>query len=298
MATQVIQGIPTVFELQDLVGDQGWSISEGVAYHSGCNDGTIVNDGIRIIVGNTYRVTYTVREFISGNVNIILGSAYGISRTANGTYTEEITVTDNTEVKFFASGDLGVENLVIELLEAADNHVTVAYSERNKGFTSYFDYAPEMFATVGGNFYTFKNGQLYIHDTNPTRNNFYGQQYKTKVHYVSNFEPEKNKLYYSIKIDSNGSWGVPTIIIPANQTYPNGMLSRIKKGNFKLDDGKYWADFMRDMNDPNFSSTADALFNGRMLMGSVIYLELENDQTEEVKLVSTYIYTTELNRNF
>ena len=54
--------------------------------------------------------------------------------------------------------------------------------------------------------YTFKNGQLYRHNTNETRNNFYGQQFYTTIKSVFNKSPLENKLFKTIELESDDSW--------------------------------------------------------------------------------------------
>jgi hypothetical protein len=60
---------------------------------------------------------------------------------------------------------------------------------------------------LGTNFYTFKNGELYIHDENELRTNFYGTTYGCSVTYSSNESPSDIKLFKTIGLESNtNSW--------------------------------------------------------------------------------------------
>ena len=43
------------------------------------------------------------------------------------------------------------------------NQVTITYDEINKGWTSFHSYEPEWMERLGNRFYTFKNGNVYIH---------------------------------------------------------------------------------------------------------------------------------------
>lgn len=82
---------------------------------------------------------------------------------------------------------------------------TITFDEGAKGFTSFFSYVPEFMMGMNNDFFTVKDGQLYLHndDDNPTRNNFYGVQYNTKITYVENSFPSEVKFVKSIKLEAN-----------------------------------------------------------------------------------------------
>ena len=46
------------------------------------------------------------------------------------------------------------------------NQVTITYDEINKCWTSFHSYEPELMERLGNRFYTFKNGNVYIHEDN------------------------------------------------------------------------------------------------------------------------------------
>ena len=58
---------------------------------------------------------------------------------------------------------------------------TITYDEINKGWTSFHSYEPEWMDRLGNNFYSFKNGNIYLHDSNSTRTEFYGEAYGCNV---------------------------------------------------------------------------------------------------------------------
>lgn len=73
----------------------GWTIAAGVATHATANPGTTLTEDsalkVAIVAGATYRVTYTITSYTSGAVAVSLGGTAGTSRSAAGTYTEDIT---------------------------------------------------------------------------------------------------------------------------------------------------------------------------------------------------------------
>lgn len=72
---------------------------------------------------------------------------------------------------------------------------TIAFQPELDGFTSFFSFEPEMMAGLNNYFYSFKNGQIWKHNINPLRNNFYGTQYDSVVNLSLNDMPTENKMF-------------------------------------------------------------------------------------------------------
>ena len=124
-------------------------------------------------------------------------------------------------------------------------------------------------------------------NANPTRNNFFGVQYTSKITVIVNVNPTEIKNYFSMRQKSNKVWGVPSIIIPPSEGKVNGMESMIKSGNFQvLNNGDFFAEFLRDMTDPRFSTELEALFRGAQLQGNYAIITFENTSTEEIRTLS------------
>lgn len=82
---------------------------------------------------------------------------------------------------------------------------TITFDEVNNAWTSFHSYEPEWMERLGNNFYSFKNGNLYLHDDNLTRTSFYGTTYGCYVEFSSNDGPSDIKLYKSLSLESNNS---------------------------------------------------------------------------------------------
>jgi len=54
--------------------------------------------------------------------------------------------------------------------------------------------------------YTFKNGNLYKHNSNPVRNSYYGVLYPSKITTVFNNEPYQTKSFKTIATNSTTAW--------------------------------------------------------------------------------------------
>jgi len=87
----------------------------------------------------------------------------------------------------------------------ADNY-TLTYSESSKGFPSFYSYIPEWMIGMNNYFYSFKGGNIYRHNVNETRNNYYGVQYNSSISSVFNERPLENKLFKTITLQSDAAW--------------------------------------------------------------------------------------------
>jgi len=84
--------------------------------------------------------------------------------------------------------------------------ITLSYSPAVKGWPSFYSFIPEYTQGMNNYLYTFNNGQLYRHNTNTLRNNFYGVQYNTTIKSVFNKGPLENKLFKTLILESDAPW--------------------------------------------------------------------------------------------
>jgi hypothetical protein len=83
---------------------------------------------------------------------------------------------------------------------------TLTYAEGSKGWVSFYSYNPDWMIGMNNYFYTFKGGNIWRHNTNETRNNFYGVQYNSRIVSVINDRPLENKLFKTINIEGDDTW--------------------------------------------------------------------------------------------
>jgi hypothetical protein len=231
---------------------------------------------------------YTIPSLTTGTINIIVDGEVGISRSAAGTYEETFEVTGtNKLVRFFSTGTNQLQVLKVFKSTEESNAVTFAFNEGADKWVTYYSYNPEFMCKFINDFFAFRNGALWEHNVNEVRNNFFGQQYTSKIVFYVNMEPTKVKMFHSMREVSNKVWSVLEALIYPYYGKPEGQLTRMKKGRFRsLQGGQWVADFLRDVNDPRFATELDALFNGAELTGQVMKITIENTDTTEVRLLS------------
>lgn len=66
-----------------------------------------------------------------------------------------------------------------------------------------YDYTQEGYIAVQNNLYSFKNGQLYEHNSTESYCNFNDTQYKSRLMFVCNQLPERVKVYNNMAVEAN-----------------------------------------------------------------------------------------------
>lgn len=170
---------------------------------------------------------------------------------------------------------------------------TLMFHEPSNRWKTWLSHVPESYESIGKNLVSFKNGELWVHHTGTTYNNFYGQQYTSKFQIVSNVNTNSLKIYNSLDVYTTKAWDVIKVRIDATNNSPNGMLSKIPKKRFKkAKEGVFHSDFLKDMNDPAQPTPKIALQNGRELRGEAILLEFEQNGVDLVTIKSIAIHFT------
>lgn len=115
---------------------------------------------------------------------------------------------------------------------------TVSYSEDVKGWPSFYSFLPDYMIGMNGFFYTWNGGNLYRHNTNPLRNNYYGVQYTSTITSVFNMDPMTIKLFKTMSYESDDRWECTSLFSDLNT---GSMLSTF----FEEKEGE-WFTYLRE----------------------------------------------------
>ena len=86
---------------------------------------------------------------------------------------------------------------------------TITYNDKVQGFPSFFSYEPEQIQGMSNRMYTFKGGNMFVHNPNSSpNNNFYDVQYNSAVSTVINENILDNKIYKTINLEGTHPWDV------------------------------------------------------------------------------------------
>ena len=115
-----------------------------------------------------------------------------------------------------------------------ETEYTLTYSQTSKGWPSFYSYIPDYMLGMNQYFYTFNGGNLYQHNANGKRNNFYGEQYNSQITTVFNQNPLENKIFKTINLESDQAW-------QANLETDIQQNGFIESGWFEEKEGAYFA---------------------------------------------------------
>ena len=122
---------------------------------------------------------------------------------------------------------------------------TISYSPKLSGWTSYHSFYPEWMVSMNNFLYTFKNGNLYKHNTNQTRNTYYDVTTPSRITTIFNQEPTQTKAFKTLALNSTTPW---QSIITSDQG--EGL---IESSWYDLKEGTWYAYIRRNVNDNNLS---------------------------------------------
>ena len=90
---------------------------------------------------------------------------------------------------------------------------TISFDDSVNGFPSFFDYAPDHGDSIKNEYYTIKDGSMWLHYS-PTalRSNFYGTQYKSSIQFIFNPKVSMSKVFKTINYEGGNGWEVNSFI--------------------------------------------------------------------------------------
>ena len=131
-------------------------------------------------------------------------------------------------------------------------NVTLAFDEQVGGWTSEFTFLPDSGLSLNNNYYTFKNGRVYMHNSeNVARNEFYGIVGSTIIQFVFNDNPTIVKNYKSLNFEGIGDW---------NTTLQTNIESgEIRMDQWVLKEGETYGFVRGESNATNLDLTSNAV---------------------------------------
>lgn len=139
----------------------------------------------------------------------------GMSSYFNKKFSELKAHESSTNKVFIKLGfDRENNELIVSAVKSSGNNFTddftVAYNFRRDIWSSFYSFIGEGYAELNNVLYSFKNGKAYSHNTNSSRNSFYGTNYISKVEIVSNQNPSMVKTWESINLEGDTAWDFTT----------------------------------------------------------------------------------------
>jgi hypothetical protein len=100
------------------------------------------------------------------------------------------------------------------------SNLTIGYSLSAQAWVSRYSFIPETGVTLNNKFYTFKNGKIYLHNSDTAdRNNFYGTAYDSQVQVIFNDNPTYVSDWLSLNYQGDEGWEASEIIGDQDSIY-------------------------------------------------------------------------------
>ena len=109
----------------------------------------------------------------------------------------------------------------------ASTYATLTFDELVNGWNSFFTYKPTFITSLKNKFYSFKNGAIYEHYSNPSGNNrgvFYGgDPQPSTITFVFNQNSSVSKNFQTVNYEGDNGWQVNSFVSDAQRfDYVNG----------------------------------------------------------------------------
>lgn len=160
-----------------------------------------------------------------------------------------------------------------------------SFNERRNGYSSFYDINPEWIMSAEETIYAWKNGQLYIHDSD-TYCNFFGVQYAASITVPFNQNLLQKKSWIGVTEIANRVWNCPLIYTNVNSYAGQRQESELIDVDFTGFEGNYQASFLRDIH------SLDGIINGDNLKGNYLVAKFN------VSNASSLVYLSELSVKF
>ena len=163
---------------------------------------------------------------------------------------------------------------------------TIVYDLISNTWRGSYSFYAEGFAALQNQLYSFKEGQLYLHNQYDNQCNFYGTQYTAQIMPVSNMHPSVPKSYNAMAVESNI---VPTYVLVYND-YPYIQESDLVDTDFIELEGIWNAAFYRNILQPTATGfTATSRLTGERMRSVAMWFMLEFSPTGSTPLQLKFV---------
>jgi len=129
---------------------------------------------------------------------------------------------------------------------------TTSFNEPTGGWSSFYSYSPEFMVGMNNSFYSFNEGNLYLHNSgNVPVCNFYGGQSSAFITTMVNERPLERKLLKAVALESDAPWSADFSTDESQQT------ASVTIAQYVLKEGMYFSNIKHDaslVSAPNFKN--------------------------------------------
>lgn len=166
-------------------------------------------------------------------------------------------------------------------IEGVREPETLAFHEPSNSWIGWFDYNAEQYSYLNRQMISWKGGQLWLHDSNPIHNNFYGTQYNRVIEFEIAPELSKSLIWNGAYIDSPELYltdGSNEVII---ELWCGTQYSTINYQDLKKMESIWRSPIFRDINTQQlFDSPTRAKYEGDVMRGQSIKVRITTNRTD------------------
>ena len=245
-----------------LEGTYGTAQSGGLLFITIPTEFTDFAVGItEITITFTNNITGQIETATISTINIIGSNNIGIPTEEAGGLPDGVLV----------SGD----NIIINSILVPSGGDTIAFNEGVNRWVTFYSYSPEEAVAADMDIVTFNKGDLFLHNDNDIRNNFYGKQFSSIMEVIFNMDFSTRKFWLALTLEANKIWEAISI------TNQNGQKTNLIEADFENIEGDFYAQIRKDENTP----VDNPLIEGDDMRSHELKVRLENKDTENVKMI-------------
>ena len=181
--------------------------------------------------------------------------------------------------------------------ETGDYYSTLTFKENVQGWTTFYTFRPDLMFSLKNNFYSTKDGSLYLHYSPSVKANlFYDVLNESSITFIFNPKPSINKNFKTINYEGSSGWQVDSFVSDSYAVLPNidsklDVANNVKsyeegayiengityRAGFTIKENKYYANLIN--NSPPLSG--EVVFGQAMtgIKGYYATVKLSTDET-------------------
>jgi len=166
----------------------------------------------------------------------------------------------------------------ITILQGATdlNPYTFSFNEKRNAYSSFFSFNPEWMISAESTMYSWKDGNLWVHNNTSQYCNFYGSQYDCSIKVVFNINLLEKKSWESIAELASDIWSCPVIYTNTTSYGNQKQETNLLRVDFANLENVFEAAIMRDVN------SVGGLLGGDFMKGNYLCVEFLYDNASSL----------------
>lgn len=201
-------------------------------------------------------------------------------------YNQTYTRSNGYKAKILGVYNFFDEEYITVLQGGTKNSTTISpyafsFNEKRNGYSSFFSYnQAEWLISAEDIIYSWKNGELWIHNNQNEYCNFYGIQYDSYITVVFNNAVLIGKTFQSIDERANTILDCPSITTDVMSYGTTNQETNLVEAEFKTLESKYVASIKRDVN------SIGGKINGSFMKGRYAIVTLRKQNASELVVLN------------